>query len=89
MAMEMFPEDVYENINKFKDLDMYDNYGLYEAYDYDNKGVVKSYFAHHQGMSLLGITNYNSESTLWLVQLMAKANKLGHKDLIEGLPALI
>ena len=58
MAMEMFPEDVYENINKFKDLDMYDNYGLYEAYDYDNKGVVKSYFAHHQGMSLLGITNY-------------------------------
>ena len=58
MAMEMFPEDVYENIVKFKDLDMYDNYGLYEAYDYDNKGVVKSYFAHHQGMSLLGITNY-------------------------------
>ncbi|MBQ6497272.1 MAG: hypothetical protein IJI58_00980 [Bacilli bacterium] len=58
MAMEMFPEDVYENINKFKDLEMYDNYGLYEAYDYDNRGVVKSYFAHHQGMSLLGITNY-------------------------------
>ena len=58
MAMEMFPEDVYDNIQKFKNLDMYDNYGLYEAYDYDNKGVVKSYFAHHQGMSLLGITNY-------------------------------
>ncbi len=58
MATEMFPEDVYENIQKFKNLDMYDNYGLYEAYDYDNKGVVKSYFAHHQGMSLLGLTNY-------------------------------
>ena len=58
MAMEMFPEDVYNNIQKFKNLDMYDIYGLYESYDYDNKGVVKSYFAHHQGMSLLGITNY-------------------------------
>ncbi len=58
MALEMFPEDVYENIKKFKELDMYSEYGLYESYDYDNNGVVKAYFAHHQGMSLLGITNY-------------------------------
>ena len=58
MALEMYPEEVYDNIRKFKDLDMYSDYGLYEAYDYDNKGVVKAYFAHHQGMSLLGITNY-------------------------------
>ncbi len=58
MAMELFPEDVYENICKFKDLDMTGKYGLYEAYDYDNKGVVRAYFAHHQGMSLAGIVNY-------------------------------
>ena len=58
MVIDMFPEEVYENIRKFKKLEMYDQYGLYESYDYDNKGVVKSYFAHHQGMSLLGITNY-------------------------------
>ena len=58
MAMELAPELVYENIKKFKELDMESIYGLYEAYDYDNKGVVKSYFAHHQGMILLGITNY-------------------------------
>ena len=58
MALELFPEDVYDNIKKFKDLGMYSNYGLYESYDYDNRGIVKSYFAHHQGMSLLGITNY-------------------------------
>ena len=58
MALEMFPEDVYENIKKFKELEMYSNYGLYESYDYDNKGAVKAYFAHHQGMSLIGITNY-------------------------------
>ena len=58
MALEMFPTDVYENIKKFKELEMYSDYGLYESYDYDNNGVVKAYFAHHQGMSLLGITNY-------------------------------
>ncbi len=58
MAMELFPEDVYENIEKFKKMDMYGEYGLYESYDYENKGLVRAYFAHHLGMSLLGITNY-------------------------------
>ena len=58
MAMELAPVDVYENIKKFKELDMESIYGLYDAYDYDNKGVVKSYYAHHEGMILLGITNY-------------------------------
>ena len=58
MAMELFPEDVYENIKKFKKLDMYSDYGLYESYDYENKGIVRAYFAHHQGMSLIGMTNY-------------------------------
>lgn len=58
MALELFPEDVYENINKFKELEMVGKYGMYEAYDYDNKGVVQAYFAHHQGMCLAGIVNY-------------------------------
>ena len=58
MVLDLYPSDVYNNINRFKALGMYSDYGLYESYDYDNKGVVKSYFAHHQGMSLLGITNY-------------------------------
>lgn len=58
MAIDMFPEDVYDNIVKFKELDMLGDYGFYESYDYDNKGIVKAYFAHHQGMSLAGITNY-------------------------------
>ena len=58
MAMELFPEEVYENIKKFKELEMESIYGLYDAYDYDNKGVVPSYYAHHEGMILLGLTNY-------------------------------
>ena len=58
MAMELFPDSVYENMNKFKRLDMYGKYGFYEAYDYDNKDVVLAYFAHHQGMILAALTNY-------------------------------
>ncbi|MBQ8131857.1 MAG: hypothetical protein IJ193_05140, partial [Bacilli bacterium] len=58
MALELFPEDVYENMEKFKKLDMFGRYGFYESYDYDNKGVVEAFFAHHQGMILAGIVNY-------------------------------
>ena len=58
MAMSLFPRDVYDNFSKFKKLDMVGKYGFYESYDYDNKGVVKAFFAHHQGMSLVGLTNY-------------------------------
>lgn len=58
MAMALFPKDVYDNFDKFRKLDMLGDYGFYESYDYDNKGVVKAFFAHHQGMSLVGLTNY-------------------------------
>lgn len=58
MAMALFPSDVYDNFEKFKKLDMLGDYGFYESYDYDNKGAVKAFFAHHQGMSLVGLTNY-------------------------------
>ena len=64
MALELFPEDVYDNMNRFKDLDMYGKYGFYEAYDHDTRGVVKAFFAHHQGMALAGIANYLKEDTL-------------------------
>ena len=64
MAIDTFPKDVYENISKLKELDLYSEYGFYEAYDYENKGVVKSYFAHHQGMSLLGLTNYLKQGVI-------------------------
>ena len=64
MALELYPEEVYDNMQKFKNLEMYGKYGYYEAYDYDNKGVVKSFFAHHQGMTLAGIVNYLKEDAL-------------------------
>ena len=58
MAMELFPEDIYENMKKYRELNMYNKYGFYESYDYDNNGVVEAYFAHHQGMILAALTNH-------------------------------
>ena len=64
MVMELFPRDVYKNILKFRELDMTGKYGLYEAYDYDNKGVVEAFFSHHQGMILAGLTNYLKDGAI-------------------------
>lgn len=58
MALEFFPKDIFNNIQKFKRLNMYSKYGLYDAYDYESKEVIQTYFTTHQGMSLLGLTNY-------------------------------
>lgn len=58
MALELFPDEVVSNLEKFKNLNMLGKYGFFESYDYDNKGVVQAYFAHHQGMILIGLVNY-------------------------------
>lgn len=58
MALELFPDEVVSNLEKFRNLDMLGKYGFFESYDYDNKGVVQAYFAHHQGMILIGLVNY-------------------------------
>ena len=58
MMIELYPKEVMENISKFERLNMLSKYGFYEAYDNSNNGIVRACFAHHQGMSLMGITNY-------------------------------
>ena len=58
MAFSLFPEEVYKNMMRFRKLDMYGEYGFYEAFDVETKKTVFSYYAHHQGMSLIGLTNY-------------------------------
>ncbi len=64
MIMPLVPDDVYENIIKLKQLNMLSKYGFYEAYDYDTKSVVRACFAHHQGMSLIGLTNYLKDNII-------------------------
>ncbi len=64
MVTSLYPEDVYENILKLKKLDMIFEYGFYEAYDYSNKAAVKACFAHHQGMILMGLSNYLKDNIM-------------------------
>ena len=49
---------VYENLQRFKKLKMYDEFGLYESYDEEDHVPVKAHYAHHQGMILASLTNY-------------------------------
>ena len=58
MALSLYPKEIYENMLKFERLNMLSKYGFYEAYDTSNDGIVRACFAHHQGMSLMGIVNY-------------------------------
>ena len=58
MAIGIDDQEVYNNVNKFKALNMYDEYGFYEAYDNEDEVIIKNYYAHHQGMILASLTNY-------------------------------
>jgi len=58
LAIDVNPKDVYKNMEKLNKLGMYDEFGYYEAYDYDKDEKVLSYFAHHQGMILASLANH-------------------------------
>lgn len=64
MALNINDREVFINMKKLKRLNMYADYGFYEAYDYDDKTIVKTYYAHHQGMTLAGITNYLKDNKI-------------------------
>ena len=49
---------VYDNLQRFKSLKMYDDMGFYESYDEDDHVPVMAHYAHHQGMILASLANY-------------------------------
>ena len=58
LAISANPRAVYENIRRFRKLDMYDDFGFYESYDYEDHVHVLAHYAHHQGMILASLANY-------------------------------
>ena len=58
LAISANPRAVYENIRRFRKLDMYDDFGFYESYDDEDHVHVLAHYAHHQGMILASLTNY-------------------------------
>lgn len=65
LALLVDPRDAVENLRRYETLDMSGKYGYFEALDMTHPRVpdgcaympVRSYMAHHVGMSLLAIVN--------------------------------
>ena len=55
---------VYDNLQRFKSLNMYDDMGFYESYDEDDHVPVYAHYAHHQGMILASLANYLTDHCL-------------------------
>lgn len=64
MAISVDDRAVYENICRFKEMDMYDDFGFFESYDQEDHVTVKAHYAHHQGMILASLANYLSDHCL-------------------------
>ncbi|NLU32128.1 MAG: hypothetical protein GXX04_05860 [Clostridiaceae bacterium] len=66
LALEYAGNKALDNLERIKALGAYGEYGFYEAIDFSspdpvlmtNYCIVRSYMAHHQGMSLVAINNY-------------------------------
>jgi cyclic beta-1,2-glucan synthetase len=59
LALHVDPVGAIRNLRRMEELGWSGKYGFYEAVDYggDNPGIVRSWMAHHQGMSLLAACN--------------------------------
>lgn len=59
LVLPFVPEKAARNLMQLKKLGMLGSYGFYEAADFngENRRFIKSYMAHHQGMSLIAAAN--------------------------------
>ena len=66
ICLEYSPRNVYNNIKQLRKYNAYSTYGFYESIDFTKAHIgknkkyelVKTYMAHHQGMTLTAINNY-------------------------------
>jgi cyclic beta-1,2-glucan synthetase len=72
MAVDVEPQAVVQNIGALEKEGALGHFGFYESIDYtparlpvgQEKAVVKSYMAHHQGMILTALGNFLGETSL-------------------------
>jgi len=72
LVLHVDPVGAVQNINRLEKEDLDGPYGFYEAADYTparllferKRVIVKSYMAHHQGMSLLSLNNFLNENIM-------------------------
>ncbi len=72
LALSVFPREVLKNIADLIQEGALGHYGFYEAVDYtpsrlplgQERALVRSYMAHHQGMILLSLANHLQEGKM-------------------------
>jgi len=64
LAISVNDRAVYDNLQRFKCLNMADEMGFYESYDEDDHVPVYAHYAHHQGMILASLANYLGDHCL-------------------------
>lgn len=72
LALPVDPQAVVRNVARLTEQQMLGYYGFYEAIDYTHprlplgqkSAIVRSYYAHHQGMILLALTNYLQDEAI-------------------------
>lgn len=72
LALPFDPKSAMENVKKLISDGLEGLYGLYEAVDYtpkrvpygEKRGIVKSFMAHHIGMSFIALCNYLNENIM-------------------------
>jgi len=72
LAVGVQPKAVLKNIEKLEKLGALSHFGFFESIDYttsrlpvgQDKAIVKSYMAHHQGMILVALANFLNEDTI-------------------------
>jgi cyclic beta-1,2-glucan synthetase len=65
IALPLYPQEVMENVQRLRELEMWGDYGFYEAADFTPARLalgqevarVRSFMAHHQAMILLALAN--------------------------------
>ena len=96
LAVGLDPAAVLQNLTRMQNEGMQGRYGLYEAVDYttqrlavgQEKVIIRSYMAHHQGMILLALGNYLQGNRM--VERFHRDLAIQSVDLLlqEQLPAL-
>ncbi len=79
----------YKNLNRLRDLGAYSKYGFYEAVDFTPERVgkseyklIKSYMAHHLGMSICAVNNTLNDNILQK-RFMADKDMKKAKELLQ------
>jgi cyclic beta-1,2-glucan synthetase len=101
LALQVDPSQAWANLQALAAAGAHGNYGYFEALDYtparrprgEPVGVVRSYMAHHQGMSLVALDNFlhdgvmrrrfHAERTIAAIELLLQEQVPRHVPLLD------